>query len=70
MSPGDLAVSRIILGDPARRRRLVRRAAQEAVRRRMRGRYDYHVEGTAVVASMDGTELARLDAFDGDVIHD
>lgn len=71
MSPADWSVARVILGDPARRRRLIRRAAQAAVRRRMlHGTYVYRVEGTAVVASMDGIDLARVDAFDGEVIHD
>ena len=64
MIPRDATIALAILKDPARRRRLVRRAGIEAARLRLRGPFEYHIDGTALVAEVDGTEVARMDAFD------
>jgi hypothetical protein len=70
MTPSDIAVLRLVADDPARRRRLLRRAAVEAVRRRLRGPTGYRVAGTSVVVSVAGQDVARYDPWAEGAAHD
>ena len=70
MTRADSMVWRAFNADPARRRRLIRRAAKEAVRLGLDGAYSYEVRGTGVLASCDGVPVAYVDAFSGQVAHD
>ena len=63
MTPTDASIVLLVTRDPARRRRLARRAGIEAVRRGLRGPYSYRVVGTALVASCEGVDVAELDPW-------
>ena len=70
MTPRDLAVLGLVAGDPARRRRMLRRAAREAVRRRLDGPTTFRVAGTDVIVSVAGEDVAAYDAWMDDCAHD
>jgi hypothetical protein len=56
--------------DPARRRRVARRAGIEAARRGLRGPYSFRVSGTDVVVSVGDEEVARYDPWEDDCARD
>ena len=70
MNAADARILSLVLRDPARKRRLTRRAGIEAAHRRLRGPFHFHVDGTVVIATNEGVEVARLDPFDEGAAHD
>jgi len=60
----------LLRADPARRRRLTRRAGIEAARRRLTGRFTFVSDGTDVVVRCGGNEVIRWDPWEDSCAHD
>ena len=64
------AIVALLRNDPARRRRLTRRAGVAAARRGLRGRYGFAYQDPDVVVTVDGVEVARYSPWEDGCAHD
>ena len=70
MNDRDYAVLGLVANDPARRRKMLRRAAQEAAKRRLYGHTSFRVSGTDVVVSIGDVDVATYSPWEDDCAHD